>query len=451
MAKNIIEKPPFEYKYGLYDIFNAKNREYYHNYKEVDEKGRYLYWDQFRYRVKENDDSKIAWYATKIARVHGRKILHLNDKKDEYFSFSTPDSLSAKLYKIINLSREGIVPKNSIKQQYLIPSLLMEEAISSSQLEGASTTRRVAKDMLVSKRKPKSEDEQMIINNYLLMKKVKELKNEELSIDMILELHSIATQYTTHNGVIAGEFRDNNEIYIADGDDNVIYQPPCHSEIEKRVHQLCMFANSEHSGENNTAFINPVIKAIILHFMIGYIHPFSDGNGRTARALFYWFMLKNNFDYFEYISISKLLKVAPKKYSFSYLYSEIDDNDLNYFIYYQVDVILRAIDELIEHLKEKSEDFREILVMLDNTTIGNKLNFIQKDIVKKAIKNPGRIFTSNEIVVDYNISANSARKYLNSLVKYKILASYKDGKAVHYIAPANIKEMLNHKESNENR
>ena len=176
--------------------------------------------------------------------------------------------------------------------------------------------------------------------------------------------------------------------------------------------------------------------------MIGYIHPFSDGNGRTARALFYWFMLKNNFNYFEYISISKLLKVAPKQYSLSYLYSEMDENDLNYFIYYQVDIMLRAIDELIEHLKEKSEDFEEILMMLSGTTIGNKLNFVQKDIVKKAIKIPGRIFTSNEIVEEYNISANSARKYLNLLVEYRILVSYKEGKTVHYIAPANIKDIL---------
>jgi len=441
MAKNIIEKPPFEFQYGLYDIFD-KHREYYYNYKEVDEKGRYLYWDKFRYRVKEGDDANIAWYTTKVQRLSGRKILSLRDKGGHYFTFSTPDSLNAKLYRIINLSREGIVPTDSIKQQYLISSLLMEEAISSSQLEGASTTRKVAKDMLVSKRKPKSEDEQMIINNYLLMKRVKELKTEELSIDIILELHSLATQYTTHNGVVAGELRDNNDIYIADGDDNVLYQPPSHSEIESRLHQLSLFANSEHSGENGTEFVNPIIKAIILHFMIGYIHPFSDGNGRTARALFYWFMLKNNFDYFEYISISKLLKVAPKQYSFSYLYSEIDENDLNYFIYYQVDIILRAIDELIEHLKEKSEDFEEILMMLSGTTIGNKLNFVQKDIVKKAIKIPGRIFTSNEIVEEYNISANSARKYLNLLVEYRILVSYKEGKTVHYIAPANIKDIL---------
>ena len=76
----------------------------------------------------------------------------------------------------------------------------MEEAISSSQLEGASTTRKVAKDILSNNKKPKTDDELMIINNYLLMKEIKQLKNEDLSIDMILDLHKIATKGNKENG-----------------------------------------------------------------------------------------------------------------------------------------------------------------------------------------------------------------------------------------------------------
>ena len=177
--------------------------------------------------------------------------------------------------------------------------------------------------------------------------------------------------------------------------------------------------------------------------MIGYEHPFADGNGRTARALFYWYMLKSGFDYFEYISISKLLKNAPKQYAMSYLYVEYDDNDLTYFIDYQIDTVLRAIDELLEYLQKKSQDYEEIVSLLKNSKIGNRLNFIQKDIIKKAIKNPGTIFVANEIALDYSISPTTARKYLNELVFYKLLASFKDGRVISYIAPANITDILN--------
>lgn len=439
MAKDIIVKAPFDFYPDTYDLM--KNIAYVSKYKECDSKGRYLYWDEFRYRVDSGDDPSIAWWATKFARKLNAKYIDYSDKSGVKFSFCTPDALQSKLHKISKLSAQGIIPHNSIKRNYLISSLLMEEAISSSQLEGASTTRKVAKEMLSSQRKPKDYNERMIVNNYYLMKEVKRLKDEDLSIDLILSFHKIATYDDINNGNIAGEFRDSNDIVISDGLET-IYQPPCYKDIEDRLRGICDFANHIHSGEDNSIFIHPIIKAIILHFMIGYEHPFADGNGRTARAIFYWFMLKNGFDYFEYISISKLLKNAPTQYGKSYLYSEIDDNDLTYFIYYQIEIILRAINELLEYLQKKSQEFEEVTELLSTSKVGNSLNFIQKDIVKKAIKNPGRIFTSKEITVDYDKTANTARKYLNELVEYKILAIIKNGNTKGYIAPANIREVL---------
>lgn len=441
MAKEIIEKAPFNFNFSLYDF--QKNLHYIQRYKAEDNKGRYLYWDKFRWRVDKNDDPLIAWWATKLSRLSLYKIISYQDKHHKDFMFCTPDTLQAKLHKITQFSAEGLAPVNSVKRNYLIASLVIEEAISSSQLEGASTTRRVAKEMLVSSRTPKTEDEKMILNNYLLMREVKEVKDEELSIDMILEFHKIATKGTIQNGVIPGELRQDNEIVITDGvDGNIVHQPPCHTEVENRLRDVCDFANTNHSGEDGTMFIHPILKGIILHFMIGYEHPFADGNGRTARAMFYWFMLKNKYDYFEYISISKLLKEAPVKYGKSYLYTEIDENDLTYFIYYQVDIILRAIDELLKYLQEKSKEFEEMTTLLEGSMLGEQLNFIQKDIVKKAIKHPGRVFTANELAVDYAISANTARKYLNIMNEEKILKSYKEGRTTAYIAPANLYEIL---------
>jgi len=440
MAKNIIEKPPFVFELELYNIFSEPNLKYYHQYKEVDIKGKYLYWDKIKYHAKLNkDDPLIAWYSVKFHRSLGTKLLNLQNKENIFFNYAMHDSLMSKLYKISEFSRDGLMPTNSIGNNYLFSSLIIEEAINSSQLEGASTTRRVAKEMIVSEREPRNPDERMIVNNYFLMKEVQKDRLENLSINIILKFHEIATQGSNENGVIPGQTRTNDEIFIGDNDGNNVYHPPKYDEVLPRLEQLCLFANKDH-GEAN--FIHPVVKAIILHFMIGYIHPFSDGNGRTARALFYWFMMKNGYDYFEYISISKLLKVAPVKYSKSYLYTEADQNDLNYFIYYQIDIILRAIDDLRGFLEKKSQEFEELTEILKDSKLAVKLNFVQKDITKKAIKSPGRIFTALEVSVDYDISANTARKYLNELVKDKILVGAKDGRLVTYISPAKLNDIL---------
>ena len=446
MAKSIIEKAPFKFS-ELPQNLTPEKFQYILKYKETDSQGRYLYWDKFKYRVEKSDEVETAWWATKWNRLAKMKPIDYEDKGGEdSFAFCIPDILQAQLHKIATLSSQGIVPHNSIKKNYLISSLLMEEAISSSQLEGASTTRRVAKSMLSSGRKPRNEDEEMILNNYLLMQEIKQTKDEELTLDLILEYHKIATRGNKINGNVAGVFRDNDEIVITDGFEEIVHVPPPYKNIEERLQKVCAFANTEHLGEDGEIFIHPVIKAIILHFMIAYEHPFSDGNGRTARGIFYWFMLRSGYDFFEYISISKLLKDAPTKYGKSFLYTEIDDNDLTYFIFYQVEIIIRAIDELLRYLQKKSQEFEEVSELLNSSPIGQALNFIQKDIVKKAIKNPGRVFTSNEIVSDYDISENTARKYLNELVKYKILASYKEGRRVNYISPSTIRETLSNRD-----
>ena len=449
MAKSRIEKSPITFNPdNLAVVLNMMNTESYlmEYFRETDDKGRYLYWDKFKWHVPKEHDLKKAWLVTKWCRFTKRKPIDLLDVNEEHFHYCKPDSLQAKLYKIAKLSGEAMTSNSAVKQKFLISSLVMEEAISSAQLEGASTTRRVAKKMLVEARKPRSEDELMILNNYLLMNEVKELIDAPLSIDMIKYFHQIATKGTSQNAVVPGEFREDNEIVISDGiDGEVLHQPPHFEEIEKRLERLCAFANTIHSGEGGDDFIDPIVKAIILHFMIGYEHPFADGNGRTARAIFYWFMLKNGFEFFEYLSISKLLKEAPVKYGMAYLYTEIDESDLTYFIYYQVDIILRSMDELFNYLDERSREFDEVVELLENSKMADCLNFIQKNIVKKAMKNPGRTFTVKEIANHYEVSENTARKYLKELTNYKVLAPMKEGRTVKYIALADIKDVLDGK------
>jgi Fic family protein len=439
MAKKFIEPLPKLHEYS-YQEFSAQARiQYGAKYKEVDDKGRYLYWEDFKWRVDNGDDALKAWYTVKSARNFGRKKLVFTDKKSDFFTYSVPEVLQEKLYDIVEFSRLGIVPRHSIGSNYLLSSLAIEEAISSSQLEGASTTRRIAKEMIKIRRIPKNEDEQMIYNNYLLMKALKNEKDEDLSIDLILRFHKIATYKTYHNHVIPGEFRKDNEIFILDRDDNLLFQSPDYNEIVPRMQQLCTFANTIHKG---TSFMHPLIKAIILHYMIGYIHPFSDGNDRTARALFYWYMLKNGYDYFEYISISKFLKEAPVKYTKSYQYVDADNNDLNYFIFYQIEIIERAIKDLRQYLKVKSSEYEEIDVILKESYLKEVLNFVQKSLIQEAMKKPGSIFTASEVATEYDISVNTARTYMNKLVEYQILSPYKKGKTKAYIAPANLHEII---------
>lgn len=444
MAKARVEKAP---KLSIPEDFQSITP-FLHKYDVTDDEGRYLHWSQLKWRVPKKDAENI-WKTVKFKRMSQYKSLAIIDENEKPFVYCTPHSMEALLYQLVKIAGGNVgavsdsAASDNLQSKFLVSSLIMEEAITSAQLEGASTTREVAKKMLEDEREPIDEDERMILNNYLLLRSAEQNKKEKLTLDLILEFHRIATIGTTENNVVPGEFREDNDIYIEDGDGNIAHQPPHFNLINERLQKLCDFANAEHTGLNGCDFVHPIIKAIILHFMMGYEHPFRDGNGRTARALFYWFMLKSEYTLFKYVSISKLLKEKPKEYGMSYLYTEKDSNDLTYFIYFQLDIILRAFEELKTYLGNKSNEFRKIAEILEKTSWGNKLNFIQKDLIKKAVKEPGRIFSAKEVSNSYTISANTARTYLAKLAELKLFLTTKDGKTLIYIAPSDLLSKLN--------
>ncbi len=417
-------------------------------YRAIDAKGRYLHWDQFKWRVEKGDDESIAWLVTKSARrTIGKSLPTLQAEKESCFSYGIPDSLFAQLHIIDKLTGgeqgiSGASLSSQEKNRYLIKSLMQEEAITSSQLEGASTTREVAKDMLERNLAPKDKSQQMILNNYLLMKKALEKQGDELSIELILELHQIATYAAIENQATAGELRTDNSIFVTDSSGENTFQPPDSSTIQTRLEHLCAFANTDDSDRSN--FIHPIIKAIILHFMIAYIHPFGDGNGRTARAIFYWSMLRSGYWLFEYVSISKFIQEKRGDYDKAFIYTESDEFDLTYFIYNQVDTIEKAVQSLYDYIDRKKQEFYDFMNWIDNSPVAKTLKRGHLELLKEAVRSPGREFTSKQVAIDLGTTENTARSYLNILSNKNLLvkAQSKAGKTVIYLSPANLRKRL---------
>lgn len=431
-------------QYGL-EIFELAR-----TYKAVDDKGRYLHWDEFRRYPSPGVSKEAAWAAIKLSRACGSKTLELRSECGSAFFISSTDFCDAVIYAVESVtSRLGGAaassPQYRDNTRYLVDSLMMEEAISSAQLEGAATTRKTAKDMLGKERMPQDDDERMILNNYHLMKHAKYNKDESLSVALICEFHGIATAGIDEEHVLPGHIRGSDDIFVGGAGDDVVHQPPKAALLPARLEALCRFANDRHDGQDGRHFIHPVVKAIILHFMMGYEHPFRDGNGRTARCLFYWFMLKSGYWPFEYISISTLLKEAPMQYGRSYIHTETDAFDLTYFVTYQLRVIERAIHEFVDYFEEKRKESVELMSWLDTLELKDALNYRQGHFLKKVLQHPGRVFTPKELTHDYDISENTARKDLEKLLGMKVLFKVQEGKGFLYLAredaDANLKKL----------
>lgn len=309
----------------------------------------------------------------------------------------------------------------------------MEEAITSSQLEGASTTRRVAKEMLRTGRPPRTNDEKMILNNYRAMQWVRERRDTPITVDALLELHRIVTDDTLDGGADgAGRFRRLDEqIEVVDRDrDEVVHVPPPANLLPERMSTLCRFA----AGELTEGFIHPVVRSILMHFWIGFDHPFVDGNGRTGRALFYWSMLKHGYWLTEFLSISRLLKQQPAGYSRAYVYAEAE-HDATHFALHQLRIIRRAIDDLAAYLKRKTRELRETEHLIKQA---EDLNHRQIALIGHALRNLDGEYTIEAHRRSHNIVYDTARKDLLELVERGWFEQKKRGRAFVFLPVSDL-------------
>lgn len=413
----------------------------------VDGKGRYLHWDKLRYLDPPDGlTSEEYWLGMKMSRLTSYRTLPFKDKRGKSFKYMIPDPIWQKIlwiekYAGGTLMTEGTLPGQEAGQQYLVNSLV-EESITSSQLEGAATTRRVAKDMLQTGREPRDVSERMIFNNYLAMRFLKDFQDDELTRPMVMKLHQILTEGTMRgeDEGMEGKFRrQEDDICVISADEVLLHAPPTVNELPQRLQLLCEFANQDASEP----FIPPLVKAIILHFMIGYDHPFVDGNGRTARALFYWFAAKKGYWLMEYVSISRVLKNAPSQYMQAYLETETDDNDLTYFIAHQVSVIKQAIEALQKYIQQKQREVSEIEKVLRRSQRGQTLNHRQVRLLQHAIRNPGEEYTIKRHRTSHGVSYQTARTDLLYLAdELDLLRKLKQGKQDVFFAPSDIVERL---------
>lgn len=414
--------------------------------RTVDEKGRYLHWEQLKYKpVPEGMTSEEWWAATKLARSKQLQTLPgFYDKNQRPFKFFIPDSIQRDLHWVTQNASgyevTGDLFDSELKNKYSIRAM-MNESILSSQLEGAATTTPVAKDMLRLGRPPRDASERMIMNNYLAMQFIRSKRDEELTPVMLFELHRILTRETLKTHEQEGRLRQSDDIVVRDTlDQRILHVPPKAEELPERIKRLCHFANEEDAK----IFINPVIKAIILHFMLAYDHPFADGNGRTARALFYWMCSKKRYELIEFLSISKKLKEEPGKYKAAYLYSETDANDLTYFLLHQMDVLKKELDALFEFLKKESEELRNAQQVLEGRMrLDKMLNPRQIALIKHALKHPGTFYTIYSHKNVHGVTYQTARTDITGLAdRWGLLNKLKEGKTFIFESPLNLRDRI---------
>jgi Fic family protein len=406
---------------------------------KASDSGAYPHWDEMRRQdPPDGVDHEEWWLATKIRRNATRRFTGLEDPDGRQFTYTLPDQVLREIEFVastgsgqISLSEEVANP--ATRDRYLVNSLI-EESIRSSQLEGAATTRLVAKDMIRSGRPPRDRSERMIANNFAAMRFIGDRRHEPLTPDLIFELHRIVTEGTLDDPEAAGRFQRPDEdrvgVYAAD---DVLYEPPPAVLLPARIDALCAFANAD----AGPSYLPPVLRSITLHFMLGYEHPFVDGNGRTARALFYWSMLRHGYWLTEFLSISRVLRRSPSEYATAYLHTETDDNDLTYFFLHQLAVLHEAFDGLTVYLERKIHEVRAMREQI-GTTADSELNHRQLALLRHALSHRNGQYTVSSHRAAHRVVTETARQDLVGLESLGLLVKRKIGKRYVFAPGADI-------------
>ncbi|MEK6720647.1 MAG: Fic family protein [Chloroflexota bacterium] len=383
--------------------------------------GKYRHWDTLRQLTPPDGLTREEWWlGIKLARGNIWHELPLTDRDGHNFGYCMPDP-AYEMTHVVDRQASGeiaiseVVTSPEMRNRYIVSSLI-EEAITSSQLEGASTSRAVAKEMLRSGRPPRDRSERMIVNNYRAMNIVRGWKDEPLIPDRVLQLHRVVTDGTLDNPDAAGRLQRPDEARVRVFDratGELRHTPPPAEQMPARLEAMCKFANDQPTE----GFLHPVIRSILLHFWLAYDHPFEDGNGRTARAIFYWSMLTHGYWLTEFLSISTILKRAPGHYAGAFLYTETDGLDTTYFVLNQLKVICRAIDELHAYLAHKARQVRETEKLLRQAD----LNHRQIALLSHALRHPDAEYTFRSHQTSHGVVYQSARTDLLELEQRGLL------------------------------
>ena len=400
----------------------------------------YLPWRKARYSAPEGLPAEVWWPILCLARDLRVVDPALVGAGGQPFLLSTTDEIRRLLHEIDRnapaaIRMDGVRGRDDaseLRRTYLQREQMLE-AISSSQMEGAATTRQAAQEMLLANRQPQTDGERMIANNYATIRALEGWSKEPLAEGLLFRIHRTLTEGLLPEDA-QGRYRTTDDVLVRDRDGEVIHQPPPAATLPARMAALMAFANQ---GEaTRETFLHPVLKAILLHTLLAYEHPFRDGNGRTARALFYWSLLRDGYWVAPYVSISRMLRQERKAYDEAYVDMECCHLDATYCVLANLRVFARGLRDLnayVEGQARQTDAWRKALQ--------GQFNARQLDLLGHTLRHPNYQYTAAEHQRWHDVSANTARADLDGLEARGFLRRRQIGRVRFYTATGLFKAL----------
>ena len=338
--------------------------------------------------------------------------------------------------KIINNLTEIASAREVIEQAYLVPKwearlrrqALLHNTHSSTAIEGNKLSLEQVEALSEGKDvTATNKDKQEVLNYIEALEKIPTFaEKRKIKVPNLLNIHRILTKNVMQNTIDSGVFR-NRQVFVGKRifDDTtfkevVEYMPPKTEEVPQLVQDFIDWLNLDKTWE-----INPVLLAAIVHYEIARIHPFIDGNGRTARLLATLILYLSDFDHRRIFALDDFYNRDRQAYYAALKTAQQNNNDITKWLEYFTDGVAYSVREAKDTVlkvgsKKKGGRKTQIALTSRQMKIVEYININDK-------------VTNKDLQALFKISAQAVHKELVKLVDLKVIKSVGEGRALHYV------------------
>lgn len=213
----------------------------------------------------------------------------------------------------------------------------------------------------------------------------------------LLKLHQVITKDLVKN---PGRYKDKQN-KIIDHKGHIVYVPPSVEKSLQLTKELIQWLNSKESKE-----LHPVVTSAIAHHRLVSIHPFTDGNGRMARALGVWILYVRGFDTHHVFSLDDYFEKDRQKYYLKLQQARDLDDDLTYWLEY----VAEGVSETLLRTKER-------ILSLKTDAVRTKILLTKRqEDVLRFLRDKGRVRTA-EIERAFKLTRARLNQILKPLVE----------------------------------
>ncbi len=332
---------------------------------------------------------------------------------------------------IVNRLVEITSARDAVVGAYLVPKwevslrreALLRSAHASTSIEGNPLSLEQVTELARGREVMATRRAKREVLNYLEVLEDIEgyLFDGAITEDSVLKLHAAVSREVLDDHRNEGRYRE-VQVYVGNAaTGEVVFMPPPPVEVRGLIDDLVEWLASDAA-----ATMNPVLVAGIAHYEFVRIHPFVDGNGRTARALATLVLVTRDFDIKRFFALDDYYDSDRPSYYKALNDVDQDTLDLTGWLDYFTQGVLLAIEEVRTKVLQLSID-RRMAARRGQIALTDR----QLEIVQHVIDN-GSV-TTREVARWYGISVQAALKELRKLVDLEVLRMEGKGRATHFI------------------